>query len=157
MAKGEIFKGLPQWAQGVIAVSAVAGVTYLIYTLTKKEKDSVKDVKEELKNLDSTISSIQSTGKKPTLTPYEMSTLANKIWGAMSGTPGTDEAAIYRAFASVKNDLDVLGIVKAFGMRKEFGMIPERTLGQWLTDELNPEEMKALNGILARKGIKYRF
>jgi hypothetical protein len=156
MAKGEIFKGLPQWAQGVIAVSAVAGVAYLIYTLTKKEKDSVKDVKEELKNLDTTIVAIQNTGKKPTLTAYEMSTLANKIWGAVAGV-GTDESAIYRAFASVKNDLDVLGVVKAFGMRKEFGMVPERTLGQWLTDELDAKEMKALNDILARKGIKYRF
>ena len=64
---------------------------------------------------------------------------------------GSDESAVYRVFASAKNDLDVLGIVKAFGVKDG------ETLGQWLTADLDEKEIKALNDLLARKGIKYRF
>lgn len=164
MAKGEIFKGLPKWAQGLIAIGIVGGIGiigYNIYKTIQKSK-SEKDQKKELENANETVNNLIKSGQKPSLDSFKLAQLANQIHSALNGY-GTDENAVYRAFLQVKNDLDVVNLTKAYGIRKlssgnwnptkDF----EGTLGQSLTEELDPKEMAALNMILAKKGIKYRF
>ena len=164
MAKGEIFKGLPTWAQGVIALVVVGGIGVIGYNIYKtiQKKQGQKDQKQELDNANQTVIDLTKAGQKPSLDSFKLAQLANQIHSALNGY-GTDENSVYRAFLQVKNDLDVVNLTKAYGIRKlssgnwnptkDF----EGTLGQSLTEELDPKEMAALNLILAKKGIKYRF
>ena len=164
MAKGEIFTGLPKWAQGLIAVAVVGGIGFISYKIYKKfksEKD-LKGAKEELASTSDTISTLQKSGQKPSLDQYQLNAIANQLFTAMNGY-GTDVNGVYKAFTNVKSDLDVLNLVKAYGVKKlssgSYNPAPdlEGTLNQHLTEELNSKEMIALNNLLARKGIKYRF
>ncbi len=120
MAKGQIFGNLPPAARGVIAVVIVGGVAFIGWKIYKgiqqrkilegsrKENDAVKS---EL----STLSANPAT--KGTLNEAQLAGLANKIHSAMDGY-GTDNKAIVAAMAQLKNDADVLGLIKAYGIRK---------------------------------------
>jgi hypothetical protein len=164
MAKGEIFKELPKWAQGVIAVAIIGGIGIVGYNIYKtiQKKQNQKDQKKELDNANNTVVNLTKAGQKPSLDSFKLAQLANQIHSALNGY-GSDESAVYRVFLQVKNDLDVVNLTKAYGIRKlssgnwnpatDF----EGTLGQSLTEELSAKEIEALNMILAKKGIKYRF
>ena len=164
MAKGEIFKELPSWAKGLIAVAIIGGIGIVGYNIYKtiKKKQSQKDQKKELDNANDTVVNLTKAGQKPSLDSFKLAQLANQIHSALDGY-GSDESAVYRVFVQVKNDLDVVNLTKAYGIRKlssgkwnpatDF----EGTLGQSLTEELDAKEIDALNTILAKKGIKYRF
>lgn len=169
MAKGEIFTGLPKWAQGVIVVAAVAGTALTVYAVVKvvKRKKLLEGANKEIGNTNETIRKLEAVGQKATLDNLKLSTIANQLFSAMNNVytttkMGTDTAAVYRAFTNVKNDIDVINLVKIFGIKKAASgsmIVPdfEGTLSQHLTERLSPSEMKALNDLLSRKGIKYRF
>lgn len=82
---------------------------------------------------------------------------ADKINSAGVGGFGTDESAIYAVFEAMKNDLDVVKLVAAFGNRRMEFTAGWTGLGGWLRSELNTSEMSKVNSILAAKGISYRF
>lgn len=156
--------GLPGWAKGTVAVSVVAGVaviSYLIYRKVKAEK-ALKGAKNEVDAVAATTKVLTGAGQKPSLDDLKLSSLANQLFTAMDGY-GSDAQSIYRAFANVKNDLDVVNLIKAYGIRNlSSGALNPTpnitgTLSQHITDELSASEVKALNDLLARKGIKYRF
>ena len=48
-------------------------------------------------------------------------------------------------------------LIEAFGSRRKGFSFTDANLGGWLADELNQEELNALNNILARRKIKYRY
>lgn len=151
MSKEKFFQKVPPWAVGVVVVGAVALVGLISFTIWKKSKDSQKkkDGKKEVDAVKDTAATLAQAGQKPSLDNLKLQTIANQLYAALKGPD--DEAAVYRAFANAKNDLDVVNLIKAFGVRDN------ETLSQWLTSDLNAEEIKALNDMLARKGIKYRF
>lgn len=108
-------------------------------------------------------------GQTPSYPKSDYITLADKIYAA--GCPGlfcygTDEQAIYDVFGQMNNDLDVLLLVKAFGLREPRGgvciPIPGTgdcavALGEWLPTELSADEIQNINNIFSKKGIKYKF
>lgn len=159
----KIFQGLPPVARGIIAVGIVAGIAYVSYKVYKgiKASKEMKGAREEIGSADDASKTL-STIQKPTLDSYNLSRIANQLFTAMDGY-GHNTSAIYKGFADVKNDLDVVNLVKAYGIREiSSGKLnPEPnfkgTLGQALTNELTNEELKQLNLLLSRKGIKYRF
>jgi hypothetical protein len=164
MAKGELFKQLPPWGKGVIAVGILAGVgfvDYAVYKRLKKDKE-LAGAKKELDSVAQATADLTKAGQKPTLDSFKLAQIANQIHSALNGY-GTDENGVYRAFTNVKTDLDVVNLTKAYGIRKlssgNWNPAPdfEGTLGQSLTEELDPKEMAALNNLIAKKGIKYRF
>ncbi len=155
---------IPSWAQGVIAVASIAAIGLAVYAIHRKIKNakSLQGAKSEIDATNSAVNDLNKSGQKPTLTNLQLTSIANQIFTAVNGYQ-SDEASIYRAFANVKNDLDVVNLIKAFGIREistgAGNPSPnlKGTLSQVLTDELNSDEIKALNDMLARKGIKYRF
>lgn len=155
---------IPSWAQGAVVVAGIAALGLAIYAIHKKIKNSknLQGAKSEIDATNSAVNDLIKAGQKPTLTNLQLTSIANQIFTAVNGYQ-SDEAAIYRAFANVKNDLDVVNLIKAFGVREVSTGIGnpspnlKGTLSQVLTDELNSDEIKALNDLLARKGIKYRF
>jgi hypothetical protein len=164
MAKGEIFTGLPKWAQGLIAVAIVGGVGYVGYKVYKKiqknkllagASDEIDKAKAEADSLNN------NPNTKQTIGSTQMSIFANSLFEAMNGA-STDERAIYKVFANMNNKADVLGLIKTYGTRKinsGIYLVPdyEGSLGGALTNELKISEITALNMNLAKKGIGIRF
>lgn len=164
MSKQNYFTQLPTWAKGIVAIAVVGGVAVIGYNIYKKIKkgEQQKGAKKELDAAEQARLELMKKGVAPSLDAFKISQIANQLHTAMDGL-NTDEPAIYRAFTNVKNDLDVINLNKAYGIRKlssgSWNPVGnyEGTLGQSLSEELNPSEIKALNEMLAKKGIKYRY
>jgi len=88
----------------------------------------------------------------------------NAIATAVFGS-GTDEDTIYDIFRRLKNNTDYLKLVKAWGNPKR-QVFPDwfvfystgfkMTLPEVLRYDMDKNEIKKINTILANKGIKYR-
>ena len=81
MAKGEIFTGLPKWAQGVIAVAIVGGLGYVGYKIYKKINKSDKE-KADIDIKKQTQLEYQQNIKnlKPTFPASQYPAMANQIY-----------------------------------------------------------------------------
>jgi len=159
------YKDLPQWAKGVVAISVIAGVGVTMYFTVKSVKklaDKInqnkdeKDVKNDLKDLNN------EPETKQKISDSQAKSFASGLFSAMDGN-ATDEDAIYSVFTKVKNEADVLAIIKAFGtksLRLEYLWAFESYKGDLagcLREELDDSEMSKLNSILTKKGIKFQF
>ena len=159
----DIFKDLPQWSKGVIAIIAVGGVALIGYTVYKKisKTQQEKDAEESLRDVNKDISDI-SKNQKPSFVQSQYGAFADSLFEAMSGL-GTDNSAIEEIFGKMKNTLDVLKLVQAFGIRIYtddrvfFFNTKQMNLNQWISAELSNKEKNKLNNLLASKGIKYQF
>jgi hypothetical protein len=112
----------------------------------KTEKEVLDEVRNLQKNLRATYADSQYPG------------FADAIYAARHGNRvlGTDEDAIWRVLAMMKNDLDFAKLVQAFGMRRLSFQTTKADLIGFLNDEMNPEEIATCNSILAGNGITYK-
>lgn len=170
----ETYNNLPNWAKGAIAVGGVLIVGifgYKIYQDIKKKRD-IKNANQAADQADSELRNLSNQGVKPTITPSQATTFSTSLQQAMNGC-GTDENKIYGVFDKLTNDADVYMLIKQFGVRyytpcaatnpvsyakylydnKSFG----GDLGTWLGYDLTNGEVQKINGILAKKSIKFRF
>lgn len=152
MKVSESFSQLPAWAKGVVGVIIVGGAAFLTYKLYKgiqgaKSKIDVRRDENKLK----------SEGQKQSYPNTAYKNFADKIYQAGFVFGGTDEDAIYDVFKQMKNDLDVVLLVKAFGQRRVEFSLQDAELGGFLTSELNSSEITKINEILNNNGITYRF
>ena len=164
MAKGEIFSGLPKWAQGAIAVAVIGGVGFIGFKIYKgfqkrKELEGSKNEISEAKQEADKLNSNPTTAQK--ISAIQMAVFANSLHEAMNGA-GTQVNGVYKVFANMNNKADVLGLIKAYGSRKiNSGIywVPdyEGSLSGALTNELDNKEITALNMMLAKQGIGIRF
>jgi hypothetical protein len=164
-AVGEFIKDTPQWAKGVIALAAIGG-GYLLFRAVKKKADEAKGIKPSASSeLPSNISSDIKEQAKKTPLSYPLSvydTYAQDLYGAMYRF-GTEESTIFRIMGYMKNDADVLQLIKAFGVRKAGAgqmFAGNGTLNEFFSDELDSTDIGIINKTLASKNnptIKYRF
>jgi hypothetical protein len=156
--------GLPTWSKGVIGILIAGGSAFALFKLYQyfgklKEQEGQK---AELDTTKEAIKTLTATGKKGSLTKVQIDQIANKLQTAFSGY-GTDYKAILNALVQVKNDIDLLSIRSAYGIRKiSSGTLNiakdfEGTLDQTIIEELSSKDIQALNMVLARKGILNRF
>ena len=73
-----------------------------------------------------------------------------------------DEKIILSTINKMKNDLDVIQLIRAFGKRRApipFGSFftSDVTLPEWLSIGLGANEIKAVNDVMERKGISFKF
>jgi len=157
---GKFLADTPKWAKGLVVAAAIGGVAYVIYKASKKGSngDSTK-----LPNVDADVADLKKQGQLASYSLSQYQMYANKLKQAFYSY-GTDEAAVYAVFTAMKNDLDVANLIKAFGIWKVEGSIwrPLDTSGDgdlstWMTSELDSDEIKYVNSILTKKGIKYQF
>lgn len=150
----EVTTGLPPWAKGVIAIGLLGGVGYAIYRLSKSGKKllTIDEAKQDVKEL-------QQAGVKQSYMDAAYIGFADAIYAARSGNNvfGTVEDTIYNTFRKMNNDLDIAKLTKAFGSRRLSYSLQEGTLGGFINDEFDAEEIDTLNAILASKKISYRF
>ena len=159
------FKQLPMWAKGVVAVGVLLGVgvgTYYLVKFGKRTSENMRNnrdnkvVKDDLKKLN------KDDSTKQKISDSQAKSLASGLFTAMDNY-GTDEDAIYSIFRKVKNDADVLAVIKAYGTKTL------TVTGLWTSDdytgdlagslrqELSPGDMNRINTILDKKGIEFRF
>jgi len=157
------YKDLPPVFKGIIAVTVVAGVGLIGYGLYKKFHKTAgeKDAEESLKDANKDIKKLLSL-QKPSYLPSQYGSFSDSLFEAMSGL-GTDENTILSVFGKMKNTLDVLLLIQAFGIRdytddKVFVFnIKPMNLNQWISAELSQGYKDDLNKILSSKGIKFQF
>jgi uncharacterized protein (UPF0335 family) len=154
MNRNSLNLGLPTWSKGVIAVAVIVGVGYGVYIVNraikaKKQEEGAR--KEENENTD-LLKSLLQKGVKPTITAAAAAQYANQLFTAMDGY-GTDWIQIGNILKLMKNDVDMLMVAKAYGIRKLSTGVgnptPDvsQTLSQALTDELNYEQLSYMNNI----------
>lgn len=145
---GEDFsrRPVPYLIGGIVVIGASL---YIIKKFGAKISQKATTLADEIK--------LSSEGQKLSypLTTYK--TLADALEQAGTAWFGTDEKAIYGVFEKMKNDLDIVQLFKAFGMRRLEFSFTQANLGGFLASELSADEIQNVNKILASKGIKYRF
>ncbi|MCL1867750.1 MAG: annexin [Paludibacter sp.] len=103
------------------------------------------------------INELENAGEVASYTQSQYVSFADTLFAAMNGL-GTDEDAIYNVFYKMKNKIDVLKLIDAYGVRnKAFMFGTGKNLSESLRDELSTSEMSKLNVILQTKGIDYTF
>ena len=153
------FKDIPGWAKGVIIILIIAIVAWVVYKFVKAAGFKTEEEREKEQEIKKDKDMFIEQGQKPSYSRTWYRSAADKLYGCGAGQRfgGTDESCIYAVFVSLKNDLDLTLLFEAFGERRKGFSLTDANLGGWLADELNREELAALNNILARRKIKYRF
>lgn len=97
------------------------------------------------------VASLQAQGVSKSYTNQQYNSYAERLYYAMKGF-GTDEDEIASVFSDMQNDLDVIALVNAFGVRDGY------TLQAWLRDDLSSSDInRYVNDILRMKGITKTF
>ena len=157
------YDGLPDWAKGALAVGLLLGIGFVVKKLIetpKKIKEGGHSRDQDKGEVDEELTLIEQ-GKKATLTKSSMQSIANVIFSAVDGY-GTDEDGIIRQMAKIKNNLDYLGVSRAWGIRTV-------SSGKWnpepnfkgklpaaLQNELSDYWIKKINSKLAANKVTYR-
>lgn len=170
----EYYKGLPSWSKGIVAVigvSAAAFIAYSIYRNIKNRRELV-DASRASEQAKQEIDDLKRSGVGASYSKSQYETFAQKLVQAMDSC-GTSEDSVYSVFQAMKNKVDVLSLIAAFGVRyyqpcpttnpvsflkfqldnKAFG----GGIATWLEYDLTSTEIKKINNILASKGINYTF
>jgi hypothetical protein len=159
MAKAELYKGLPMWAKGVIALIVVGGVGVIAYTIYKKIQNAA-DKKDDRQQLSAEQKELSQMSVKPTLSKAQAEAMANAIFAALDGY-ASDEQAVYAQLGKLKNNADWLLLSTSYGTREissgKLNPAPnfKGTLIGALTDELDGFERAAANAILKKNGVTY--
>ncbi len=135
------------WTIGAVAVGV--GAFFLIKKLGGGLKTGAQNLADE--------SRFRSSGQTLSYPLSSYTGYADAIYEAGMVWNGTDENAIYNVFKKMNNDLDVLQLIKAFGMRRKEWSLQEANLGGYISSEFDSDELAELNKLLAAKGITYRF
>lgn len=142
-----------------IKLAPVALIGYVGYKLVTLF-DNPNDAKQQQTQatVDTEITTRENSGETPSYSVAQFNQFADLLQSAMEGM-GTDEEAIYGVIAKMYSDLDILLLVKSFGIRwyKELFFGENYTLDQWFENELSAYEMSVVNNILAQRGIKFSF
>ena len=164
-AKGvvkEVTTGLPSWAKGVIAIALIGGGGFLIYRLAKDLGDKIKSLKDikELNQLKDDEKQLQNAGVKYSYTQSQYNIFADKLFSALKGAD-EDEDMVASVMKQMKNDLDILALIKAYG---------KRDTAYWGWETHNYDLVTAINAYmsdseietyvnkpLAANGVNYRF
>lgn len=143
------FKALSPIMKIVVVVVLLIVVRYVFiyvktYIATSKQKT---EANAETKAL-------EATGMEKTYPDTQYSSWADDLATAMAG-PGANWVAVNRIMGKMENDLDVIQLTKAFGIRDSF-LSSSADLKGWLNEE-SMIDVKAINNTFAGKGITKTF
>jgi len=158
------WESLPPYAKGIIAVAGTAiavGAIYVSYEAIKTyvaNRNSNKEVSE----LTNKLTQLGQQGIHPTISQQQADSLANGLEAAFQGY-GSDFDVVKRSFNQIKNDADMVIILKSYGTRtiSSGTWNPQSdftgTLSATIADELSSGQVDELNTILQRSGITQKF
>jgi hypothetical protein len=176
----EFWNGLPTWAKGTIAVGGVAIVYFAARGLWNQFRKSTETAKgrETIREQKNEINQLQRQGLRPTFGESQYKSWADRLQKQYDGIDWKNNAFDYnipvlgtwsgsgkvtaQIVTQLKNNLDFLKLQEAWGVRTydQAGLWTgdfTGTLSQAVNDELDEGEVNALNNILKKNGITYRF
>ena len=140
-----------------------------VYDLFFSEKVKAAKRNRELTNsIDREITNHTIKGLKPTFNDSQYQMFANRAYEGMRYAVGDDYASVESILKSMKNDLDVSKLVKAFGFRQDYGFgIPTgepKDLFTFVQSELGDDwggitnyRVTRINKDWEKKGITYKI
>jgi hypothetical protein len=152
--------GIVKKYQVPLIITGVAVAGYLGYKWYRKKNPT----DESSLSADEKAAKAKGQALSYTLTSYQG--LANTIFNAWyqryNPFNAVDETIVLSVMNKLKNDLDVLQLIRAFGKRRSpvnflSILVPDVTLPEWLSIGLEPAELKAINDVLGKKGISFQF
>jgi hypothetical protein len=152
--------GIVKKYQVPLIITGVALAGYLGYKWYRKKNPT----DESSLTADEKAAKAKGQALSYTLSSYQG--LANAIFNAWfqryNPFNAVDETIVLSAMDKMKNDLDVLQLIRAFGKRRSpvnflSILVPDVTLPEWISIGLEPNEIKAVNDVLAKKGISFKF
>lgn len=125
---------------------------FIILIVYRKIKKSIQAAKD-YQLVNASDSAIVSNALTYTQADYKA--MADKLYLAMDGV-GTNENSIYEVIGKLRTKSDWYALIKAFGVRSSSSWVNSFTgnLVQWLYDELDDEERKRVNDILAKFDVQ---
>ena len=147
----QYYQSLPSRAKGTLAVAVIAGIGILGFVIYKNFKPRTKEQKELDKDEDTFI----EQGQKPSFPKSQYTAFADTIQQENLSF-NTDEGKIYDIFKQMKNDLDIILLIEAFGERRPQFTLNNVGLVPFLNEDLNSSEIGEINKILTAKNIKFR-
>jgi hypothetical protein len=172
------YHDLPPWAKGVVVIIGVGSLVYagvLIRNGIRKAVDHGKEAKS-VKDAQADLAELKSQGMKQTYQDGQYTAWADKIEVQFSGcdySMGQDVIGLTLTASGktlsdivklLKNDVDFLKLVSAYGVRTydQCGTWPfsgnfTGSLFQAVSDELDEIEIKSINEQLQKQGITKNF
>jgi len=155
---------IPSWSKGVISIVIAGAGAFALFKLYKylstlKEQEGQK---AELTTTEDQLKKLKEQGKSAGITRAQVDQIANKLQTAINGY-GTHYNTIYSVLIQIKNEVDLLNVRKAYGIRKvnsgsfNFADDFSGTLDQTMVEELSQSDIQKINLMLAKKGISNRF
>lgn len=146
----DAFRELPIAVQVIIAFVVILMVVKLLTGLINLFRKKAQEV--EISNEQQ---QYQQAGETLTYPKSNYKAFADQIYNAMNYM-GTDTGEVERVFGKMENNLDVLELNKAWGVRDVYfwGFAYSYTLPQAVADEMDTTQ---INTILSSKGIDYQY
>jgi hypothetical protein len=148
----EYYKPITYIGVGLTASYFLARALQKLTVESKRLQDEKKAVETELS---------KAIKEKPLTYPESQYQSFARVIQIAGFDVGTDEAAIYNVFRSLRNNADYLALSQAWGKptRKvyEWGIGRDMTLQQFIRWEMDQKEVAKINAILKARKIKYRI
>jgi hypothetical protein len=179
----QYYTELPSWAKGIVVVGTLGVVYFVGKGILDKIKANAQVAKqmETINTQTDEINQMQQSGVKPTFSDSQYKSWADGIANQFSGCDAIPKVPLVPAkflgfitnwsgsgayfvniISKFKNDLDFLKLSQAYGIRTYdqcgwgTGDVTG-TLAQAIADELDDNEVTAINKVLSTSGIKYSF
>jgi hypothetical protein len=166
--KNSQIQGLPSWSKGIIAIAvtgAAAFIGYKIYKLLANKGDA--EERERQKEVEASLNKQivkQGVRLNPTYNTNQYIAYADSIFNELNGFGAGRADVVERALMDMKNELDVLNLIKAYGKRQRTVLGIEKGGKEELLTALASEwtsvqnsSRKKVNNDWANKNIKYRI
>ncbi len=145
------FNKLPAEIKWILIALAVLVVLFIGYYVWHK-LTSIEDVASSNRAIEQANREIDVN--QLTITDEQAETLADKFWNAIVG-PGTDYEAIKDAISYCKTRSDVLKVAATYRILHGSSWLSSGTLWKDLTDDLDQNQIRDFNRILAYKNVEF--
>ena len=179
----QVYEDLPNWARGIVVVGSLA-VLYIVGNTIYKKIQTLSnnvDAQSKLNQVNDDLNTKISQGQQPTFNSTQYNNFASSISAAFTGCDWSSSiiplpvnvpiiggfsnagATLYNILYQFNNDVDFLALQKAFGNRtisKSWvcgGDYTNVDLETAVQNQLNNQEISAINDMLAKRNITLRF
>lgn len=133
------------------AILGVGGfVAYKFFGTSGSSNNTQNKSKKDIDEL------TKGKGVKATHLDTTYASFADQLYQSMRYI-GTNEGVVYSVLNKMKNDVDVLKLLQAFGRRGYIYNWYQYNLPQWIVEEFNKEDIDKINQILRKRDIQFRF
>lgn len=163
----DIYSELPSWSKGVIALSFVAILLFLIFIIYKAfNKKDIEGTSFDIKKINKEIDSFRKKGLLQSYNNSQYDSFADSIYKSMRYLGQDDYDRVEKVLIKMNNDLDVALLIKSFGLRQDyifgFPVHGKMDMITYLQKELETDwfwndRVSYINKDWAKKGITYKL